>query len=301
MIRPRLSFDRFFRYRLLRKFIAKNINLSIPLYSSDDFNQFLDSSGLDHIVIGSDQVWRDGYCPQLEDYTASKRPASINATGYAVSFGSGKFTGDLEYYSKCVTMISRLSFRERQASDWHNASYSPKSSCVLDPALLILESEYVDYLNLVMSTNESHGYTYILDGAAWKSRVIERVSSSLSVGFSGFDTTQTMKAFFLSPPSFHEWIASFYHSSFVITDSFHGMVLSIRFRKPFLVLANDQRGVERFTSLLSFLGLEDRLIRTESEYDQFDSMKKIDWEEISTKLDGLRHTSLRFLTESIYG
>lgn len=45
-----------------------------------------------------------------------------------------------------------------------------------------------------------------------------------------------------------------------IVDSFHGMVFSIIFNKPFWAIGNVSRGMSRFTSLLKMFHLEDRLL-----------------------------------------
>ena len=61
-------------------------------------------------------------------------------------------------------------------------------------------------------------------------------------------------------PLVENWLASFANASFVLTDSFHGMVFSIIFNKPFLVIVNKERGAARFESLLSQIGALDHLI-----------------------------------------
>ena len=57
-----------------------------------------------------------------------------------------------------------------------------------------------------------------------------------------------------------DWLKCFAKSKFVITDSFHGMCFALIFNKPFIVIANYGRGIERFESLLDMCNLNDRLI-----------------------------------------
>ena len=49
------------------------------------------------------------------------------------------------------------------------------------------------------------------------------------------------------------------HSKAVFTDSFHGTIFSIIFKKPFVTLRNIARGGERFYSLLDPINLRYRL------------------------------------------
>ena len=73
-----------------------------------------------------------------------------------------------------------------------------------------------------------------------------------------------------------------------IVDSFHGMVFSIIFNKPFWVIGNAQRGMSRFTSLLKIFHLEDRLLDTEH-LDEVDFSKSIDWVRVNAILEEKRN------------
>ena len=74
----------------------------------------------------------------------------------------------------------------------------------------------------------------------------------------------------------------------VIVDSFHGMVFSIIFNKPFWVIGNANRGMSRFTSLLKVFHLEDRLLDMEH-LDGVDFSKPINWIGVNTILEEKRN------------
>ena len=57
----------------------------------------------------------------------------------------------------------------------------------------------------------------------------------------------------------NEWLWYFKNSKAVFTDSFHGTIFSIIFKKPFITLKNNGRGGKRFISLLEPINLLDRL------------------------------------------
>ena len=65
-----------------------------------------------------------------------------------------------------------------------------------------------------------------------------------------------------------------------VVDSFHGMVFSIIFNKPFWVIGNAHRGMSRFTSLLKVFHLENRLLDA-SGLDDVDLSQSIDWESVN--------------------
>ena len=50
------------------------------------------------------------------------------------------------------------------------------------------------------------------------------------------------------------------NSNAVITDSFHGTIFSIIFKKPFITFLNKKRGNDRFFSLIKIFNLSQRIV-----------------------------------------
>ena len=76
------------------------------------------------------------------------------------------------------------------------------------------------------------------------------------------------------------------------------MVFSIIFNKPFAVYVNKDRGADRFISLLSLIGLENRMINDEQDIDNIIN-KPINWDCVNEKLENLKKYSINFLNESL--
>ena len=72
-------------------------------------------------------------------------------------------------------------------------------------------------------------------------------------------------------------------------------MLSIIFEKPFITLVNKDRGAARFESLLSLLGLEDRMFYDVSDINMSIMNNHIDYPAIKQKLAPLQKLSLNFL------
>ena len=56
-----------------------------------------------------------------------------------------------------------------------------------------------------------------------------------------------------------KFIYGIYNSKAVITNSFHGIIFSIIFKKPFVAFNPQSRGNERFNTLKSVYGLKKEL------------------------------------------
>ena len=73
-----------------------------------------------------------------------------------------------------------------------------------------------------------------------------------------------------------DWLWYFNNSKNIITDSYHGTIFSIIFRKPFISLKNQKRGGDRFISLLRPLNLIHRLFEKSDcinkRYDLYDTI-----------------------------
>jgi len=98
-------------------------------------------------------------------------------------------------------------------------------------------------------------------------------------------------------PPVTKWLRGFMDASFVVCDSFHGAVFSIIFNKPFLVIANQGRGMARFYSLLRMYGLEDRLVTDDMDISLLE--KPIDWIVVNRKREEMKDISLAFLRENL--
>jgi len=96
----------------------------------------------------------------------------------------------------------------------------------------------------------------------------------------------------------YDFLKSIYSSNRVITDSFHGVCFSIIFHKDFICLCNKKRGEERFISLLSDLGLMDRLFYDLSEVD-WEKLPPIDYSKVEKIIEGRRQKSITFLLSNL--
>jgi hypothetical protein len=73
-------------------------------------------------------------------------------------------------------------------------------------------------------------------------------------------------------------------------------VFSILFHKQFTVIANKNRGLERFTSLLEMFCLEDRMINSPSDYHE---LPNIDYDKVDRILDERRNEAFQFLKSNL--
>ena len=99
-----------------------------------------------------------------------------------------------------------------------------------------------------------------------------------------------------------DWLATYFSSEFIITDSFHGTCMAIILQKPFIVVANVRRGLTRFESILELAGLRERLVFNLDEYNNKKQLllsKTIDWKKVYDNMNEKISYSKEILKEMI--
>ncbi len=289
-----------------RPFIENEIfKISQNLYTKQDLEDFAKKENFDAVIVGSDQVWRKAYIDDkyyksyFLDFVDSKKTKKI---AYAASFGKNHWEGknDIEDISKLLHDFTAVSTREKSGIDICKNSFNYEDAKhVLDPTLLMNKEFYINEIILKYNTSRvSKGglLTYVLDEENDKKEIINFVKEKLYISnvnhLKGFNSSKTTY-------SVPEWLDYFANADFVVTDSFHGMVFSIIFEKNFVVIGNEDRGMDRFVALLGLVGLEDRLILNKSELDK-NKLEKIDFFKVNEILYKERAFSKYFLEGALF-
>jgi exopolysaccharide biosynthesis predicted pyruvyltransferase EpsI len=166
--------------------------------------------------------------------------------------------------------------------------------------------DIADYRRLFEETdtkkNHAELLTYILDGSNTKNEVVNQISNKFN--YKIFKTNTDIDNYKLPlsdriAPSIENWLRGFFDARFVITDSFHACVFSILFNKPFIVIGNKERGMDRFNSLLSMFGLQERLIASVNDLNAATLETEINWNEINNILQDRRKYSESFLIKAL--
>lgn len=254
------------------------------------------------VIVGSDQVWRTKYTGKFAlVYFLSFLPAKVKRISYAASFGLGNWEEDVDSQlsqkiQKEVQLFDAISVRESAGVNICQDVFNVKATHVLDPTLLVNASFYDEIIAHAGNVKKSDIVYYKLDTNEQFFQTIDDICTQRNYEAENiYHKVEQGKKSFTDVP---EWIAKIKESQLVITDSFHCVCFSIIFKKQFICIVNKDRGLARLESLLSKLGLLDRLC--------FDfgpesvlSMDEISYDDIDSKLDELRIASNDFLLSAI--
>lgn len=288
------------------RFLEKYLNLreikSLKEISFSDYDAF---------VVGSDQIWRKLYfngmwhAPMTDAFLDFTKGWNVKRIAYAASFGMDNVDEysqtDIIECRKAIKLFDAVSVRENSGIEICKSIFEIQATCVLDPTMLL---DRTDYERIVIDSgvSESPGdmLCYILDPSSLKAEVINMIS--IEKGFKPFNVFAEVDNVKLPleqriQPPLESWLRGFMDAKFIVTDSFHACVFSIIFGKPFLAVGNAGRGMSRFTSLLSTLGLQNHLINSEEDFQNL-NLKEIS-ELSSNSIADIQKNSLQFLSSNI--
>lgn len=278
------------------KFISKYLKRKVYGNFSD-----IKETDYDAIIVGSDQIFRAAFLHKdiVHSYLDFAVGWNIKRIAYAASFGTKEWEYSKKQTIECgklIKLFNAVSVREASGIILCSKYFGIKAEHVLDPTLLL---DRVDYVELFKATNtpRSQGnlLCYILDKTIEKNCIINEIAKGLNlIPFnvkSESDLVSDPLVKRIQPP-IEQWLRGFYDAEYVVTDSFHACVFSILFKKPFIVIANERRGLARIMSLLTVFGLEDRLV-LQGKHGV--NLSGIDYDKVYQKLQVLREESRCFL------
>ena len=257
----------------------------------------------DALVVGSDQVWRSKLVNPIEDYYFSFIDYPTRLISYAASFGvdvKEYTTDEIVQCGKLIERFNAVSVREQSGVKLIRDIYKWKCNPVVmpDPTLLLTENDYWKIIGNRATENKNSGnlFCYILDKTQDKETVIEKLSTTYSL---------KPRRIYLSEsyvyPSVEDWLSAFSNAGFIFTDSFHGCVFSLIFRKPFIAYGNIERGLSRFISLLNIFKQGHRLIKSAADINDIflHNLRDIDNEQIDNIQNTLRSKANKYLYSNL--
>jgi hypothetical protein len=270
IVRPTLSEKKLISQHTNR-FIQENIQTTFEIPFVEKLYR-LKKYHFDAYVVGSDQVWRPQYSPGISDFFLDflGKDKQTRRISYAASFGVDNWEFSRKQTEKCKKLAQRfdaISVREDSGVRLCKEYLGTNATHLVDPTLLLNKEDYIELIHMdIIPERKDSVMVYILDKSKQKDAIVQKVVQHFNLSFNSVMSERNFSGEareFINdcvvPPVSH-WIKGFIDASYVVTDSFHGTVFSIIFNKPFIVIANKERGITRFTSLLTLFGLGNRLV-----------------------------------------
>lgn len=282
-------------YKKFDDFYNTRFNKTSKKYTPDNFNQIVKDEDLNGFICGSDTIFcidefefEDGY---YANYSCMKELYTI---AYAASFGDAHFTSDtLSILGQKVKNFKAIGLRESTLLDYVNESTLIPVKRVLDPTLLLETQEY-DRIAEKRIETEKYLLLYVRRYNPEMEKYAERLAEKngwkiIEISLRA-DNAKKHRMFYEA--GVEEFLSLVKYAEFVVTNSFHGAIFSIQFRRQFVVFAREQSNT-KIRELLGLLGLSSRQLFSEEMVVE----EKIDFEPVHEILARERKKSCAFIKE----
>lgn len=296
------------RFENFDKFINNKLPLSEKVYKNleelrEDINKY------NTLVCGSDQIWN----LTIKDFDYSyflPFEGDFKKISYAPSCGGDDIFNNIlenQEVKNYINDFSNLSVRENIAKDMLKQVTDKDIEVVLDPTLLVKKEEW-DKLCSSKTIEEDYIFFYSIDYNDDVVKMVKEISERLKLPvYILFNTSAGYKKSlinfkFAKDESPEDFISLVKNAKLVLSNSFHGTVFSIIYRKAFYILRgtydNKVNTDDRLTTLLKKFNIKDREININTLRDKTISCN-IDYSENEKYINCEIEKSINYLRNSI--
>lgn len=261
--------------------------------------QSLSDIDADALIVGSDQIWNPnitfGFLPAYFGALGNDRIKKRIA--YGASLGSNSLPEEYEAeFARLLDSVDSISVREKGTVEYIKSRFHRKAVDVMDPVFLLNAQDW-----LALESRPVQG-NYIFYHEAEANEDMRRAACKLAEE-KGLKVIALAYRITKSPLPFHtvysagpaQFLGYIHLAEYVLTNSFHALVFSLIFHKPFLIYNHSVAGA-RTEDLLSSLGMTER-IATQNYSPDIDA--EIDWVELERRILYKRKQSEDFLLDAL--
>ena len=283
----RLRYNRLYHRRFAQEFVPELIGNSHK------------GVGYDTVVIGSDEVF---HFAQLSPWGFTTQlygdvPNANRVISYAASFGATTLDiidhhGLREEISNAMSKLAAVSVRDRNSFNIASALVDMPVNINVDPVLLF---DYKGYIKEPDDDNFIVVYTYpnrikrVEEVNAIKTFAHKTNKKIITIGFYFPWSDETVV------PHPFEVLGYIKKAAYVVTDTFHGCVMSIICNKQFVAIARDSNR-NKMLSLLADYKLENQLV---GQMDELESkaMTGIAYSKVNEIIESKREAAMNYLKQ----
>ena len=278
----------------LNDFRSSRLHQTERIYACKDMAYI--ANRYDAIVSGSDQVVNPSFLLNGEGKgTVSPTyflgfPFDGKRIGYALSFGCVKYPQEcVEIAKPFMAKFDKISTRETTGVKIVKAMGRNDAVVVPDPTLLLSSTEYEKLANDSQVNNFPEIYCFFIRHIAERKQALKSLTLKGSLLWNNEDGDYSLEG----------WLAKIKHANFVITDSFHCMVMCLKLHTPFAVVTELEGNTgmnDRLFTLLGLLDLEYRIVY-KGDVSKIKAIVNTDinWDFVDLKLEDYKSIGAEFL------
>ncbi|MBJ2187821.1 MAG: polysaccharide pyruvyl transferase family protein [Muribaculaceae bacterium] len=284
-------------YAKFKRFYDRQYSLTSQKYTSSNFNDSLATENLDGYVCGSDTVFAVPEFGFDDGFYASYPVMQQRSVAYAASFGDYDIaTAHIPELKQRLHNFQAIALRENDKKPLVESLTDAPVYKVIDPTLLLTPEEYAGiieepeikepYLLLYSRRGDIRMQDFAEDFARLHGLQIIEISLNAQNA-----ARHTMRY----DAGVEEFLGLVKNAAVVITNSFHGMIFAVQFKRPFYIFSRKLCDT-KIKEVLDLFGLPERLITT----DIPSSLSEIQWDDVHCRISQARKESQHILETLIY-
>lgn len=289
---------RYIRKKRFQTFMQEKLGLPmLPQYTNNNKK----TENYDVVVYGSDQIWRKQNLSDVgfdDWYFGSDNVFANKKIVYAGSMGAiDASVKDSEYMQKMMKNFCAISVREYDLQSYL-VGLGISASLVIDPVFLLSKEQWMNVTNKFVGGKAKYILFYNLLNTPESNMFAERLSKEMHLPIREINKKISFshigKRYHITV-SIEEFLQLINDAELVVSNSFHGVAMSLVFEKQFYAVGMRQKS-NRVKSLLQSIGISERYIESDS---IFFSNRSIDYNEVGNVLQTLSNKSKLFIQESL--
>lgn len=267
-------------------------------YVSANFNDVVKNENLTGFVCGSDTIFCMDEFGFDDGYYANYECMQKHSVAYAASFGDSILSDDnCEILNNRLKNFLSIGLRENMMIPYVKSQVNVPVERVVDPTLLHTSEEYDDiavdkrlekdkYLLYYSRRYSPLMEEYVEDMARKNGWKIVEISLRVTNAEKGH------RMFYEA--GVEEFLSLVKYAEYVVTNSFHGIIFAVQYKKPFVVFSREQCNI-KINEILELFGLKDRMLVTGKE--KFNH--NIDYDTVHKRIEKAKEKSLLFLKNEL--
>ncbi len=281
------KFDRFYHERFDR---------TSQKYMVDNFSE-IKKENLDGFVCGSDTIFCIDEFKGFDDgYYANYPEMKGKSVSYAASFGDSHFDNvSYAILNERLKNFNAIGLRENQMLQYVREHVCAPAERTIDPTLLLTSDDYdklavereYDFPYLLLYTRRYDPKMEFYAERLANEKRLKIVEISLRA--KNVEKGHIMRY----DAGVEEFLSIVKYATFVVTNSFHGLIFAVQYRRPMVVFTREQAGI-KINEVLDLMGIKkSQFITGEEEYCE------IDYEKVHENIALARERSLSFLKKEL--
>lgn len=287
------------REKLFRDFIETKLPMSRRFSNRNE----IPPTKYDVLVCGSDQIWNPVSTGENDPFYFLDFGKTSCKFSYAASAGSSKFPPEEHMkYAQYLGHLKSIGVREQFLKDYIKSEFQLESEINPDPTLLVNRFEWEKIEEPYNGLPQQYLLVYTLEHANETLEFARQIGNKLGLPIVQICNTRGLKGkskdyvdYVLLDASPSQFVWLFNHARFIVTNTFHGNMFSVIFRKSFVHY--DINGSDsRITTLHTAIGLDQtRMIRTADALTESD----INYAIIETQICAFANKGIQFIKKNI--